>query len=433
MQTSAFIKKINDRSATIGVVGLGYVGLPLLMAFSRKGFRTLGFDIDKEKCKRLMRGESYIKHIPAAAVKALRNFEAVTDFDRVGEADAVIICVPTPLTPNMDPDMTYIVNTVEGIGPHLRKGQLISLESTTYPGTTDEIVVPGLEQHSGLKAGRDFWVSFSPEREDPVNKKYSTTTIPKVVGGHTAACMAVAAAVYGAVIETIVPVSDTRTAEAVKLMENIFRGVNIALVNELKIIFDRMGIDIWEVVNAAKTKPFGFMPFYPGPGLGGHCIPIDPFYLAWKAKEFGVRARFIELAGEVNQGMPEYVLHKTMEGLNRARKPMTGARILIVGMAYKPDVDDMRESPSLELLTLFRENGATVDYHDPFIAALPATRKHPDLAGQRSVPLARAGSYDCVVVSTAHSGIDYAGMVKRAKLVVDTRNACPRGPKVIRA
>jgi len=433
MNIDGFISKIEDRSAVIGVIGLGYVGLPLLLTFAAKGFRTIGFDVDQAKCDRLNKGESYIRHITDESIKGMDKFEAVTDFSRIADTDAALICVPTPLTQQRDPDMTYIIATVTDISPHIHPDQLIVLESTTYPGTTEEIVVSSLETGSGLVAGKDFMVAYSPEREDPNNPKFSTATIPKVVGGLTPDCGRAAEALYGAVIETLVPVANTRTAEATKLMENIFRGVNIALVNELKIIFDRMDIDIWDVIEAAKTKPFGFMPFYPGPGLGGHCIPIDPFYLAWKAREYGINTRFIELAGEINRAMPNYVLHKTMEALNQRGKALKDARLLLIGMAYKANVDDTRESSSLKLMKLFESHGAGVAYHDPFVPVIPVTREHADLAGRKSTPLEQAPDFDCVLIATAHSNIDYADLTSKAQLVVDTRNVCPEAENVIKA
>ena len=334
-----------------------------------------------------------------------------------------MICVPTPLTSHREPDLSYIISTAESIAPYLKEGQLVSLESTTYPGTTEEVMIPILEQNSSLKAGDDFWVAFSPEREDPNNPNFITATIPKVVGGYTEDCRKAACALYDKIIVRTVPVSSCAAAEATKLLENIFRSVNIALINELKMIFYRMGIDIWEVIEAAKTKPFGYMPFYPGPGLGGHCIPIDPFYLTWKAKEFGATTRFIELAGEINTFMPEYVVHRSMEELNELGKALKGCRMLIVGLAYKNDVDDMRESPSLELINLFEDKGAVVEYYDPFIPIIPKTREHMHLAGKKSVDLSHISEFYLVVISTKHSNIDYSLFVNECQLVIDTRNA----------
>jgi len=433
MKADSFIKKVESKSASVGVIGLGYVGLPLAITFSEKGFAVLGFDIDRKKCDSLNSGTSYISYIEDEQVAQLRNFEATDDFTRIPEVDAVLICVPTPLSPQKEPDMQYVVSTVESIAPYIREGQLVSLESTTYPGTTEEIVVQKLEEWSGLKAGKDFFVSYSPERQDPNNRDFTTETIPKVVGGYTDGCLKAAAALYRAVIREVHEVTSTDVAEAAKLMENIFRSVNIALVNELKIIFERMGIDIWEVIEAARTKPFGFMPFYPGPGLGGHCIPIDPFYLAWKAREYGITTRFIELAGEINRAMPGYVADRTIAALNSAGKPVKGSSILLIGMAYKPNVDDLRESSSLKLMDIFESYGARVDFHDPFISVIHETREYPHFTGRRSSGLEKAGEYDCIVIATDHSGIDYASLTEKGSLVVDTRNVCPPADNVIKA
>ncbi len=420
------LRRIQSREACIGVAGLGYVGLPLVLTFAKKGFRLVGFDIDPEKIEKLGKGESYIRHIPSKEVAELvasGRFTATADFAKVRDCDAVLICVPTPLTKMREPDMSYVEGTARSIGPHVRKGQLISLESTTYPGTTDELVQPIIEQLSGLKAGQDFYLAFSPEREDPGNASHNTKSIPKVVGGLTPACREVAAALYGAALDKVVPVSSTRVAEMTKLLENIFRSVNIALVNELKVLCERMDIDVWEVIDAAATKPFGFMPFYPGPGLGGHCIPIDPFYLTWKAREYELSTRFIELAGEVNAGMPHYVVDRVAWALNERQKPLKGSRVLVLGIAYKKDVDDVRESPALRVIELLRERGADVAYHDPYI---PKTHKmrHYDL-GMTSVPLTDEvlRQSDVVLVVTDHSSIDYARVVREARLVVDSRNA----------
>jgi len=419
-------EKIAGRKARVGIIGLGYVGLPLANAFSAAGFQVLGFDIDTKKVEALGRGESYIRQIPDEMIRGMRErgFEATEDFDRLREPDAILICVPTPLTKTMDPDMQYIVHTAEAILPRLREGQLIVLESTTYPGTTDEVVRPILER-SGLRAGEDFFLAFSPEREDPGNKQFSTRTIPKVVGGIDERSGKLAVDLYGSAVVRVVPVSSARAAEAVKILENIYRCVNIALVNELKMLFDRMGIDVWEVIRAASTKPFGFHPFWPGPGLGGHCIPIDPFYLSWKAREYGFRTRFIELAGEVNTGMPAYVVQRLMETLNARGSPLKGARILVLGIAYKPDIDDPRESPAMEVIHLLARHGATVEYHDPFIPVMPHMRSWEDLPALASVPLdeAHVRAADAVMITTNHSKIDYAWVVRTAKLVVDTRDA----------
>ena len=371
------LKRIRDKEAVIGVIGLGYVGLPLSLCFIEKGFRSIGFDIDKSKIQSLETGKTYIKHISTERItKAVESklFSVTSDFSKLRECDVIIIAVPTPLNKNREPEMRYIVSTCEAIYPHLRKEQLVVLESTTYPGTTVEIVLPILEK-SGIIADQDFFVAFSPEREDPNNPQYTTETIPKVVGATSKDGLEVANAVYSQIVRRTVPVSSTQVAEATKLMENIFRSVNIALVNELKMTFMKMGIDIWEVIEAAKTKPFGFMPFYPGPGLGGHCIPIDPFYLTWKAREYGVNTRFIELAGEINTSMPDFVIQRSMEVLNEFRKPMKGSRILILGLAYKANVDDDRESPSYFLMEKLEANGAIVDYNDPYIPVIRLTRE----------------------------------------------------------
>ena len=424
----SLIEKIESKKAVVGIVGLGYVGLPLVREFSRGGMKVLGFDIDQVKVKALLAGKSYIEHIPARDVAAMLQtgrFDATTDFDRLGEPDVIIICVPTPLTKQREPDMTYIVNTTLAIARRLRKGQLIVLESTTYPGTTREVMLPRLAE-TGLKVGKDFYLAFSPEREDPGRKDFTTKTIPKVVGGYDADSLAAAVAAYRQAVDTVVPVSSCEAAEASKILENTYRCVNIAMVNELKMLFDRMGIDVWEVIRAASTKPFGFTPFYPGPGLGGHCIPIDPFYLSWKAREYGMQTRFIELAGEVNVGMPRYVITRLMEALNDRKKALNGAKILVLGMAYKKDVDDLRESPSLELLEILRHHGAKADYNDPHIPTVHRTREFPQFAGMKSVPLTPANlkKYDAVLISTDHSSYDYDTIVQHAKLVIDTRNAC---------
>lgn len=423
----SFQSRVQQRDFAVGVVGLGYVGLPLVLAFCEEGFRTVGFDVDQRKVDALSRGQSYIKHIPTSAVEGLKSsgrFTPTTDFSMIEDVDAVLICVPTPLTIQREPDMSYIVNTAEQIQPHLKKDHLIILESTTYPGTTDDVLLPILEQ-SGLKGGRDFCVAYSPEREDPGNPVFSARKIPKVVGGLTEECRERAAFLYGQIVVQVVPVSSTRTAEAVKLTENIFRCINIALVNELKVIYSKMDIDVWEVIDAAKSKPFGFMPFYPGPGLGGHCIPIDPFYLTWKAREYDCPTRFIELAGEINVSMPDYVVTQLMHALNQHRKSLNGSRVLLVGMAYKSDVDDIRESPSLKLMELLLEKGAQVDYYDPFIPRIKPTRQYPHLTGGPSIEwnTQDIAKYDAVLISTAHSCINYDELVQHAQLVIDTRNA----------
>ena len=412
----------------IAIVGLGYVGLPLSLQFARSHTEVLGLDIDPAKVEALNAGRSYIKHIESATLAeqvAAGRFSASADFSRIQEVEAVIICVPTPLNKNREPDISFILETGKNIAPYLQKGTLVSLESTTYPGTTDEDLRGVLEAGSGLKAGVDFHLAFSPEREDPANPDSQVAAIPKVVGGLTPACLARATALYGRAIQTIVPVSSCRVAEATKLLENIFRSVNIALVNELKVIYQAMGIDIWEVIQAAKTKPFGFMPFYPGPGLGGHCIPIDPFYLTWKAREYAQNTRFIELAGEINTAMPLYVVNRTAEALNASRKAVNGSRVLILGLAYKPNVDDERESPSYVLLTLLRERGAEVAYYDPYVPVIRPTREHPHWAGTRSVAWDRPTiqGFDAVIVATNHKVVNYQELADWTPCIVDTRNA----------
>jgi UDP-N-acetyl-D-glucosamine dehydrogenase len=416
--------------STIAIIGLGYVGLPLSLQFARSGVRVIGIDIDSRKVEALGQGRSYIAHITAASIAeqvSAGRFSATTDFARVRDVDGIIICVPTPLNKNREPDISFIVETGRSLAPHIRKGQIISLESSTYPGTTDEDLRRVLEEGSGLAAGTDFHLAFSPEREDPGNPQSVVATIPKVVGGYTPACLAKAIALYSPAIKTLVPVSSCRAAEATKLMENIFRCVNIALVNELKIVYGAMGIDIWEVVNAAKTKPFGYMPFYPGPGLGGHCIPIDPFYLTWKAREYGQSTRFIELAGEINTKMPEWVVGKVAEMLNEHAKPIKGSAILVLGLAYKANVDDDRESPSYVLLELLKQRGAAVAYYDPYVPEIKPTREHPQWAGTRSITWDQKtiAAFDCVLVSTAHACVDYGQLAAWAQTIVDTRNVFP--------
>lgn len=449
------VEKINDRTAVIGVIGLGYVGLPLSLEFALKGFNVIGFDLDENKVKSLSGGKSYIKHIKAGRIKQAvesGRFTSTTDFSRLKEPDAIIICVPTPLNEHREPDMSYVVNTAHTVSQSLREGQLVVLESTTYPGTTEEILLPMFEkqvkkpelepavvleednevpeadenteaEHSTMKAGEDFYLAFSPEREDPNNQDYSTSTIPKVIGGVTPRCLEAAVALYGQIIAKTVPVSSTRVAEAAKLLENIYRSVNIALVNELKLVFDKMNIDVWEVIEAASTKPFGFHAFYPGPGLGGHCIPIDPFYLSWKARENDSSTRFIELAGEINTFMPYYVVERAFEALNMQKKSLNGSRVLILGAAYKKDIDDTRESPSLKLIEIFRQKGAVVDYNDPYMPKLPRTRKYN--FDMLSVELTRENiaGYDLVVLSTDHSDYDYNLISESACLIIDARNA----------
>ena len=417
MTTSAeqLQQRIKSREAVVGVVGLGYVGLPLSIGFVRAGFPVLGFDTDSQRVEQINRGEQVTQHIPRKAMQELaRNGEATVDFARLGEADAVLICVPTPLDQHHQPDMSYVETAADAIAATLRKGQLVALESTTWPGTTRELLLPRLEA-SGLRAGEDFFLVYSPEREDPGNENYGMGDIPKVVGGHTDTCRDLAIALYESVVPRTIPVSSPETAEATKLMENIFRAVNIAMVNELKLVFDRMGVNIWEVVEAAATKPFGFMPFYPGPGMGGHCIPVDPFYLAWRAKEFNTTARFIELAGELNMAMTEHVGHRLLRALNDDSKAIRGSRILLLGVAYKRNVDDTRESPAGRLLELLEVKGARVSYHDPLVA---------EYHGRKSTPLTAKVLRDCdgVLIATDHDDVDYALVGEHAPLVVDTRN-----------
>ena len=429
MKNSAgFIKAVERKEITIGIIGMGYVGLPLALEFCEKKHHVIAFDIDEEKVNSINAGKSYIKHISQKRINdAVQSgfLNAVSDFSKIQDVDAILICVPTPLTKYREPDLTYIEKTAEVISPYLKPGQLVTLESTTYPGTTEEVLIPILESGSGLKAGDDFWAAFSPEREDPNNSKYTTATIPKVIGGYTEECLKTAVTLYNEIVVQTVPVSTCATAEATKLLENIFRSVNIAMVNELKTIFHRMGINIWEVIEAAKTKPFGYMPFYPGPGLGGHCIPIDPFYLTWKAKEYGLNTRFIELAGEINTNMPEYVIHRVMEELNNVGKALKGSKVLVVGVAYKPNVDDMRESPSLVLIELLENRGAEVDFYDPYIPVIPKTREHMGLAGRKSSDIEADKIYDLVLIATNHSKIDYDKIQRKYPLIVDTRNAYP--------
>jgi UDP-N-acetyl-D-glucosamine dehydrogenase len=432
------LNKIKNKQAAIGVVGLGYVGLPLVIEFCKAGFPVTGLDIDKKKIDMLSQGESYIKHIPNESICLLTQdgkFQGSTDFSLVKELDCILICVPTPLNKNREPDMSYILSTAQGIAPHITKGQLIVLESTTYPGTTQEVLATELESGSGLKADHDFHLAYSPEREDPNNKDFTTATIPKVIGADTPKSLEITDALYSSIIQRTVPVSGTKAAEATKLMENIFRAVNIALVNELKVVFDKMGIDIWEVIAASSTKPFGFMPFYPGPGLGGHCIPIDPFYLTWKAKQFGVATRFIELAGEVNISMPEYVMGKISFALEKAGRTLTDSRVLLLGLAYKKNVDDDRESVTFEIMEMLEQQGAEVDYNDPYIPAIKPRREHKQFIGKQSVPLDKLNTYDLTVILTDHSVYDYDTIVKQSNLVVDTRNACGniKSNKIIKA
>jgi UDP-N-acetyl-D-glucosamine dehydrogenase len=423
---------IRSRKAVVAVIGLGYVGLPLVRLFASKGFRVLGFDIDASKIEKLNRGESYIRSVPPAVLRKIRKrFEATTDFSRLGEAHAIIICVPTPLLADGRPDLSFIRVTARTIGQHLRKGQLVVLESTTYPGTTREILKPELD-----KAKVEYHLAFSPEREDPGNKRFTNENIPKVVGGIDDRSRALAAALYGSAVRGVVEVSSCEVAEAAKLLENIYRCVNIALVNELKMCFDRMGIDIWEVISAASTKPFGFHPFYPGPGLGGHCIPIDPFYLSWKAKEYQFATRFIDLAGEINVQMPYYVVSRLEEALRAAKKTLPGAKVLVLGLAYKKDIDDPRESPAFKVIELLEQKGAQVRWNDPFFPKLPAMRHYKHLKAKPTELTEKAlKEVDAAVIVTDHSSYDYAWIARHAPLVLDTRNACHglKGGKVVKS
>jgi UDP-N-acetyl-D-glucosamine dehydrogenase len=416
------LRRLRQREALIGIVGMGYVGLPLALRYVEVGYRVMGLDIDTAKVRALNEGRSYIGHIAAETVKAARakHFEATLDFSRAQYCDALIICVPTPLNDYREPDLSFVIGTVDSLLPHVRAGQVISLESTTYPGTTEEELRPRLERR-GLEIGREIFLCFSPEREDPGNPEYMTRTIPKVCGGTTRDCLDVGRALYEQVINTVVPVSSTRAAEMTKLLENIHRAVNIGLVNEMKLICDRMGIDVHEVIRAASTKPFGFVPYWPGPGLGGHCIPVDPFYLTWKARQYGLHTRFIELAGEVNRAMPEWVVGKVMEALNERGRALKGSRVLVLGIAYKKNVDDMRESPAVELMELLARRGAQVEYSDPHVPVFPKMRNHSfDL---RSIPLTaeNLAAYDAVLLATNHDAFDYALISTHARLIVDTR------------
>lgn len=419
---SPFLSKVQDKTAIIGIIGLGYVGLPLALRCVEAGYTVVGFDIDQTKIDYVNAGKSYIKHISnnSMASAAKNGLSATTKFEKIAEVDAIILCVPTPLNKYREPDLSFVIDTTESILPYLRSGQMISLESTTYPGTTEEELKPRIESGK-LRVGKDIFLVFSPEREDPGNKNFTTRTIPKVVGGATPACLEAGVALYSSFIDKVVPVSSLRVAELTKLLENIHRSVNIGLVNELKIVADKMGIDIFEVIDAAATKPFGFTPYYPGPGLGGHCIPIDPFYLTWKAREFGLHTRFIELAGEINNSMPEWVVGKISMGLNAAKKSLNGSSILIIGIAYKKNVDDMRESPSVEIMELLRSHHAIVDYHDPYVRDFPKMRKH--VFNLHSVELTPdiIQSYDCIVIASDHDSIDYQMLLEKAKLIVDTR------------
>jgi len=435
------LEKINNNSAVIGIIGLGYVGLPLALEFTNKKFKVIGFDNDPKKPTFLNQGKSYIKHISSQKIKAAVDkgyFSATDDFSGLPEVDAIIICVPTPLDEHREPDVSYIVNSGKAIAQYLRKDQLVVLESSTYPGTTDEILLPMFEESGKMetgkwemrngkfKVGEDFYLAFSPEREDPNNPDFNTATIPKVVGGVTPKCLEIAKALYDKIIVKTVPVSSTRAAEATKLLENIYRSVNIALVNEMKMVLDRMDIDIWEVIDAAKTKPFGFHAFYPGPGLGGHCIPIDPFYLTWKAHEYDISTKFIELAGEINTMQPYYVVERSMGVLNRFKKSLNGSRVLILGASYKKDIDDMRESPTLKLIEIFAERGAEIDYNDPYVPKLFKMRKYNYDLSSVGLTKDNLAKYDLVVLSTDHSSYDYKFIAENSKIVIDTRNAFER-------
>ncbi len=442
VDAAALLARYQQRAAVVAVIGLGYVGLPLVKAILGAGFKVVGLDVDQAKVTALEQGRTYIRHLPAepfSAAIAGGRFLATTDFAALKDADAILICVPTPLTSHREPDLSYVETTTRAIAGHLKPGHLIVLESTTYPGTTTGVMKPILEAQ-GLRSGRDFFLAYSPEREDPGNPAFSTTAIPKVIGGDGPEALALANALYSAFVPKTVPVSSPDTAEAVKLTENVFRAVNIALVNELKVVYDAMGIDVWEVIEAAKTKPFGYMAFYPGPGLGGHCIPIDPFYLTWKAREYELSTRFIELAGETNTQMPRHVVNRLADELNsRTGRGLKGARVLIVGLAYKKNVDDTRESPSFKLMELLEARGAICDVHDPLVPVVPRTREHAAFAGRKSVPLdaATVAAFDVVLIATDHDAVDYKALVAAAKLVIDTRNACARagaqGANVVKA
>ncbi|WP_041712242.1 UDP-N-acetyl-D-glucosamine 6-dehydrogenase [Pseudomonas sp. ATCC 13867] len=418
----ATIERLKSKESIIGIVGMGYVGLPLMLRYNAIGFNVLGIDIDESKVTMLNAGESYIEHIPAEKILAARasGFAATNDFSRVAECDALILCVPTPLNKYREPDMSFVINTTDALKPYLRAGQVVSLESTTYPGTTEEELLPRV-QEGGLVVGENIFLVYSPEREDPGNPNFETRTIPKVIGGHTPACLEVGIALYEQAIDQVVPVTSTKAAEMTKLLENIHRAVNIGLVNEMKIVADRMGIDIFEVVDAAATKPFGFTAYYPGPGLGGHCIPIDPFYLTWKAREYGLHTRFIELSGEVNRAMPEYVLSKLMDGLNDSGKALKGSRVLVLGIAYKKNVDDMRESPSVEIMELIEEKGGIVAYSDPHVPVFPKMREHHFELSSEALTAENLASFDAVILATDHDKFDYELIKQHARLVVDSR------------
>ena len=432
---SKIINQFESKKAVIGIVGLGYVGLPLMLRYNEVGFKVLGFDIDQSKVDMLMQGKSYIEHISTEAIKNAvdTGFEATSDLSRISEADALILCVPTPLNQYREPDLSFVLDTVDSMVPYLRAGQVMSLESTTYPGTTDEELLPRV-QSRGFVVGDDFFLVYSPEREDPGNPNFTTRTIPKVCGGYTPACLEVGLALYSGVIDRVIPVSSTKAAELTKLLENIHRAVNIGLVNEMKIVADKMGIDIHEVIGAAATKPFGFVPYYPGPGVGGHCIPIDPFYLTWKAREYGVHTRFIELAGEINSSMPEYVISKVASAMNSVKRSINGSKVLVLGIAYKKNVDDMRESPSVELMEELRDLGAEIAYSDPHISVFPKMREHQfDLKSVVLTPESLS-QFDCVLIATDHDKFDYDMIEKNAKLIVDSRGRYRHiSPKIVKA
>ena len=421
------VERISNKNISVGIVGLGYVGIPLSLGFANQGIKVIGFDVDQNKIRLITNGESYIKHIPSSSIaKSVSegNFVATSNFGKISEVDCIILCVPTPLNGYLEPDLSYVESTLKSIAPYLRKEQVVSLESTTYPGTTTEVVQPIIES-SGLKVGEDISLVYSPEREDPGNESFASVDIPKVLGGVTEECLDLGSAIYSLVFPKVVKVSSTAVAEFTKLLENIYRSVNIGLVNEMKIVATKMGVDIWEVIEAAKTKPFGFKAFYPGPGLGGHCIPIDPFYLTWKAKEYGVNTKFIELAGEINRGMPQFVIDATADALNKRKKPINGSKILIIGLAYKANVDDMRESPAFYLMDALKNCGAEVGYFDPYIPKIPVTREHGNWTGLESIEWEEGviSDYDCVIIATAHERIDFSDLAKWSDCIVDTRNA----------
>lgn len=423
MSVDSLVEKLKRKEAKIGVIGMGYVGLPLSLRMVEVGYYVYGLDIDTNKVKSLNEGKSYIAHIPSSHISNMANsgrFKATNDYSKAKDCDALVICVPTPLTKQREPDISFIVDTMESLAPHLRKGQLLSLESTTYPGTTDEVLKPYADK-KGLKVGEDFFLVFSPEREDPGNPNFVTRTIPKVCGGYTPNCQKAGLALYGEIVDKVVPVSSTRAAELTKLLENIHRAVNIGLVNEMKIVADRMGIDIHEVIRAASSKPFGFVPYYPGPGIGGHCIPIDPFYLTWKAREYGMHTRFIELAGEINSNMPKWVVNRTIDVLNQHEKPLKNAKVLVLGIAYKCDVDDMRESPSLHIMEILREKGALVSYSDPYVPHFPKMREHHFELSSEALTPENIACFDCVILATQHKLFDYDMIARHANLIVDTR------------